>query len=463
VFHVHHIRVLLQMDATPVLCVRTAVPYGTRESNLHESLFHQNNQEYWRIWRINEDKKEEEADLFFPVFEEAVEQNDYVEMGRLLQLFDMYIDEPFFHIHVDGGGVGEWCYSKDAPVESDPVQMSVLYAAVISNRFSLVKWLILNGASPEGHGVYEPNNLNDTRLVPSITGAVLYGRNDMFRCLLENGADINAKDSEGQTILHHVIQGSGPRETMHINSFGWLQILISAGADVNVQDKRSDSPVSIAICRGKIPEFALMLANGADVNAEHVGYWGSTLTLLHVACLYVVYEIVVLLLEHGSNVQQKSGLILELPRIMGIQPTRTWTPKELMEEFYVVDRQDGEIDHVLFGAFEPDTGTVSKVRLDEVSRLLKFIETGLDDKRTEVEQERMSAVMMAFDPRLGNGSMLRRLDQEFVRSMILPEENTEYITPVLTRLDREKTTIKLIGVWIERRKTAIQWLTAVGL
>jgi hypothetical protein len=72
-------------------------------------------------------------------------------------------------------------------------------------------------------------------------------------------------------------------------------------------------------------------------------------------------------------------------------------------------------------------------------------------------------VVMAFDPRLGIGSMLRRLDQEFVRSMILPEENTEYITPVLTRLDREKTTIKLIGVWIERRKTAIQWLAAVGL
>jgi hypothetical protein len=123
---------------------------------------------------------------------------------------------------------------------------------------------------------------------------------------------------------------------------------------------------------------------------------------------------------------------------------------------------EGGIDDVLFGEFELDIDTVSNIRLDKVSRLLTFIETGLDKKRIEVDQDRMSSVMMAFNTRLGERSMLRMLDPELVHRMILREEDIEYIPPVLTMEARVQTTKHLTGVWIERRKTALQWLAAVS-
>jgi ankyrin repeat protein len=84
---------------------------------------------------------------------------------------------------------------------------------------------------------------------------------DVAEFLLANGADINAKDSNGEfTPLDLALS------CYHYMDV--VELLVAKGADVNARSKQGLTPLQEAATRGQKDAGELLLAKGADVNAR---------------------------------------------------------------------------------------------------------------------------------------------------------------------------------------------------
>jgi ankyrin repeat protein len=130
-----------------------------------------------------------------------------------------------------------------------------LVAAAEHGLLEVVQLLVERGADPNGHetGAISPLSLalstlstyEETKCAP-----------DVFRLLLDRGADINSCDEQDCTPLHHAATG-GHTEL--------CQLLLERGADPNTLDKRGRSPLYQAAGGEQIQSCRLLLDYGADL------------------------------------------------------------------------------------------------------------------------------------------------------------------------------------------------------
>ena len=79
---------------------------------------------------------------------------------------------------------------------------------------------------------------------------------EMVKVLVAKGADVNAKDNEGETALMIAASQSNP---------GILAELIEAGAEVNAQNNAGRTALMAAAFRANVEEIKILLAKGADL------------------------------------------------------------------------------------------------------------------------------------------------------------------------------------------------------
>ena len=112
--------------------------------------------------------------------------------------------------------------------------------------------------------------------------------------LIQNGADVNARDERNSTPLHLALSFRVEVES--------VQLLIQHGADVNARDKGNSTPLHLALSRGHVNSeiLRLLLQHGADVNVRRKG----NLTPLHLALSWRDgnSETLRLLLQYGADV-----------------------------------------------------------------------------------------------------------------------------------------------------------------
>lgn len=107
--------------------------------------------------------------------------------------------------------------------------------------------LLLNGCSSFAKGEEKVNE--------QLFQAVKQGDTNFVKKLIENGANINAQNSNGQTATMIA--------TYH-NDVKTAKVLIEAGADVNIRDQMKNNPFLYAGAEGLIDILKLTIKAGAD-------------------------------------------------------------------------------------------------------------------------------------------------------------------------------------------------------
>ena len=86
--------------------------------------------------------------------------------------------------------------------------------------------------------------------------AVLRGNIALVEILISAGVNVNAKDNGGHSPLHFAVD----RDNVAI-----VKLLISAGADVNAKTNGGNSPLHWAVRRGYVEMQALLKKHGATI------------------------------------------------------------------------------------------------------------------------------------------------------------------------------------------------------
>jgi len=142
----------------------------------------------------------------------------------------------------------------------------------------------------------DPRALNDTAWAVARTPlhvAIRSQRVEVARYLIEQGAEVNARDRNGASVLNYA-SWWGPDEI--------AALLIDRGADVRGDvDLRGRSPLHMAVTREQAGIVALLLARGAPVDGRHPdGY-----TPLHLAVSRGQVAIAKALLDGGADVNAR--------------------------------------------------------------------------------------------------------------------------------------------------------------
>src|SRR5258706_5217105 len=136
------------------------------------------------------------------------------------------------------------------------------------------------------HGCDRVHRLLDEQLVYQVN------RNDLrgaYFCLLA-GADANAHDSDGSSVLHLTV-ASGQAKT--------AMLLLDAGAQVNARRKNGATPLHLAVRQKELVER--LLAKGAEGNAQD----NSGKTPLMVAAAIGKSHVVDLLIADGAPMEAR--------------------------------------------------------------------------------------------------------------------------------------------------------------
>jgi ankyrin repeat protein len=166
----------------------------------------------------------------------------------------------------------------------------------------------------------------DSQLPSPLHVAAQYGNVEIMDCLIKAGANVNEVDYNGDTPLFcavanieteaviHLIEnvadvnlcecGSKGRSPLHAAAeYGNLEILdclIKAGANVNLLDSDSATPLFRAVTRDKTEAAIHLIRNGSDVNVCEGRFKGRS--PLHAAAEYGQLEIMDCLIKAGADV-----------------------------------------------------------------------------------------------------------------------------------------------------------------
>ena len=159
---------------------------------------------------------------------------------------------------------------------------ALIHSFAIRGRTSVVQWLLENNAEIDAK-----DGMGRTPLIC----AVIYGQVDTVKLLLERGADIEAT-FEGNTVLMEAVMQNHEgialmllehkvdKEAQNKAGNTALQIaaacdyvrivrhLLEAGANINTKDKKGITPLMSAAIRNKLWMVELLLDRGADVDAK---------------------------------------------------------------------------------------------------------------------------------------------------------------------------------------------------
>jgi ankyrin repeat protein len=91
-----------------------------------------------------------------------------------------------------------------------------------------------------------------------VADAVLQGKKDVLRSLLQKGADVNAPQIDGTTALHWAVRA---------DDLEMADLLLNAGAKPSVANRDGATPLQLAALNGSAAMIGRLLKAGVDANS----------------------------------------------------------------------------------------------------------------------------------------------------------------------------------------------------
>ncbi|KYK55951.1 hypothetical protein DCS_07916 [Drechmeria coniospora] len=158
-----------------------------------------------------------------------------------------------------------------------------IHWAVSSNNLDIVVLLV-------NHPAFDPDVQDGSGWTPLMISASVPNGEAVLKMLLQKGANVNEKNSNGQSALHFVAS----KKNMDI-----ARMLIEAkpAASTRIRDRRGQYPIHRAAAAGSEPMVNLLLQNMSPLNpTDDEGY-----TPLHHAVAEGHGDVAVALLKHGAD------------------------------------------------------------------------------------------------------------------------------------------------------------------
>jgi ankyrin repeat protein len=144
----------------------------------------------------------------------------------------------------------------------------------------------------------------------------------MIEFLIQKGANVNIQDIYGSSPLHYIVNYDMPMRIKIIN------LLLKNGANINIQNDNGDTPLILA-CSHKYSDISLLITQGADVNLVNYDMKTPLITAASTAINDDMYEIIKLLLQAGALVN--SLTIRGNNALMSLHPSNIRTAELLLD------------------------------------------------------------------------------------------------------------------------------------
>ncbi len=190
-----------------------------------------------------------------------------------------------------------------------------MIVAVSNQDIAIVKLLLEKGADISAKNSYE-----ETALIEAARSF----DSEMLRTLLDGNPDIKDKNAalfeaaENGPVVIHIADappsatGQNDRAATTAPELPWVknvELLLDSGADIEARDDEGETPLMRAAAFGQSETFKLLLERGAKINVRDRG--GLT-PLIAAACSCAIatmnstYDIMKILLEKGANVNART-------------------------------------------------------------------------------------------------------------------------------------------------------------
>ena len=168
----------------------------------------------------------------------------------------------------------------DINIQDEKNKDTPLHRSIWYGRFEVFKLLLEKGADVQKKNKY--GNM-------PIHFAAMYGKTDMINCLLEKGADIHSQGAFGDTPLHR----AAFNDRLDI-----VQLLLEKGARVNETNNIGHTALHEAAGQGHPAVARILIENGAKINVKDI----QGKTALHAASYHAKIPVINILLEAGADV-----------------------------------------------------------------------------------------------------------------------------------------------------------------
>ena len=255
--------------------------------------------------------------------------------------------------------------------------------------------------------------------------AIMKGDLDRVKNLIEEGADVNAKDEIGRAPLHFV------------KNKAVAELLIAKGADVNARTKDGSTLLHTMAWNGNKEIAELLLENGADVNAKHKkGH-----TPLHFAVRTGKKEVVKLLLTNGALVNAKDE--------WGYTPLY-WANKKGYQNIAELLLANGANKNLLYQKQDSiaNPHMADAIMSRDADKVKELIKKGADvsakdsqgstalDYAEKKEDEKLNITSVAFS----DSNIAILWEKDIIRS------DANFVKPYTIKVDGNKDILRVVGV-----------------